>query len=164
MSSTLSSPTGIATRQPGWTTAEGHVRPDARRITVVEEVRRRTDSEGVRGVPSRSLRVPAEASREGRRHHRGLGRRSTSAERNEAGRASGAGRPLIQLPHQGSRGDLVLPRMSHNSGPQGEGGDIRSAALRTDGNRAIRNSEDQRDPCFYGDSATFEGRQAAERR
>ena len=89
---------------------------------MVEEVRRRADSEGVREVPSRSLRVPAEASREGRHHHRSLRRRSTrAAERNEVGRASGAGRPSIQLPHQGSKGDFILPGMSHYSEPQGEG-------------------------------------------
>ena len=45
---------------------------------MVEDVWRRADSEGVRKVPSRSLGVPAEASREARRHHRGLRRRSTS--------------------------------------------------------------------------------------
>ena len=47
-----------------------------------------------------------------------------------------------------------LQGMSHYSVPQG----VRSAALRADGNRAIRNSEDQCDLCFYGESATFEGR------
>ena len=148
----------------GWTTAEGHVRPDARRTTVVEAVRWRGDSEGVREIPSRSLRFSAEESREGRHHHGGLRRRFTTAERNEAGRAPRAGRHSTQLPHQGSRGDLVLSGMSHYSGPQGEDGDVQSAALRANDNWAILNSEDQRVSCFYGESATFEGRWVAQRR
>ena len=67
------------------------------------------------------------------------------------------------FPMQGSRRGLVLPGMTHYSGPPGEDGDVRSTALRADGNRAIRNSEDQRNPCSYGESASFEGRRAAKR-
>ena len=109
-------------------------------------------------MSGRPMRVQASTARESRRHLRGIRRRPTGGERNEARRGADNERPTILIPNQGLRGGRILSRMPHHAESRRGNAEIRPTPLRADRGFEIQRRKDEHHAGSSGSKAPVQGR------